>query len=54
MVNSTLSDSLHITMSAGIAFEKENETLRVDRLIHQADTIMYRNKQVVHLNDIKK
>lgn len=44
-INSMLTPSLHIAMSAGIAIEVLSEKTRIENLIHQADLVMYDNKQ---------
>ena len=52
--NSALADSLQITMSVGVCVEKASKETRIDRLIHLADKVMYDNKQIAHLNQMKK
>lgn len=44
-INSFLATSLQISMSAGVAIEKLTDKTRIENLIHQADLIMYDNKQ---------
>lgn len=52
--NTALSNSLQISMSAGMAIEKASEDIRIDHMIQVADNIMYENKQLVHLNHLKE
>lgn len=52
--NSVLANTFQISISSGIAIDKVTEETRIERLIHQADTIMYENKHVAHLNQLKK
>lgn len=51
--NIILSNSLQVTMSSGAVIEKATFTTKIDHLIHLADNVMYENKQLIHVRDIK-
>jgi diguanylate cyclase (GGDEF)-like protein/PAS domain S-box-containing protein len=46
--NSSLSSTLQVSMSAGIAIESASEQTKIDNLIQLADTVMYNHKSFVH------
>jgi diguanylate cyclase (GGDEF)-like protein/PAS domain S-box-containing protein len=52
-INTSLSNSLKISMSAGVAIEKIKDDIRLDNLIRKADEIMYANKKIAHLQRLK-
>jgi diguanylate cyclase (GGDEF)-like protein/PAS domain S-box-containing protein len=52
--NSVLANGLQISISSGFVIEGVNKETRIDRLINAADKIMYLNKNLTHLERIKK
>ncbi|MBA2656384.1 MAG: diguanylate cyclase [Tatlockia sp.] len=52
--NFSLSNSLQISVSIGIAFEKAGAPIKIEHLITLADTAMYNNKMLRHSNQKKK